>query len=70
MLITVGLGGKGGKSAGRWRYLADMGRGEGFFGGLGSSLGFSGCLLQKNEPHHEKTIFLHMRKQRRRSASQ
>ena len=25
-------------------------------------------LLESFEPHHEKTVFLHMRKQRRRSA--
>ena len=27
------------------------------------------CVIIQNEPRHEKTGFLHMRKQRRRSAS-
>ena len=41
-LITVG-GGAGGSLL--YRYFADIGRGDRFCGGLGSSLGFSGCLL-------------------------
>ena len=37
--------------------------------GLILDLGSRGIVLSTREPRHEKTSFLHMRKQRRRSAS-